>query len=154
MESKQADWCRYHNFSTMYNEMYEEMVKAGIAIKQTDEVCLNTDGEMNTNKNTATGLPTRYIMCKPDKLIFVDVVGSNTSRTKDGNVGGEKFLCKANQRPQVRAATKDSHFTVLGFTTATGIPLMCAIIFAAKELDAHWVLGLDRSAPWIGDQKM
>ncbi len=130
------------------------MVKAGIAIKQTDKVCLNTDGEMTTNKNTATGLPTRYIMCKPDKLIFVDEVGLNTSTTKDGNVGGgEKFLREANQRPQVRAATKDSHFTVLGFTTATGIPLMCAIIFAAKELDAQWVLGLDRSAPWIGDQK-
>ena len=139
----------------MYNEVYEEMVKAGIAINQTDKVCLNTDGEMTTNKNTATGLPTRYIMCKPDKLIFVDEVGLNTSTTKDGNVGGgEKFLREANQRPQVRAATKDSHFTVLGFTTATGIPLMCAIIFAAKELDAQWVLGLDRSAPWIGDQKM
>ena len=28
---------------------------------------------------------------------------------------------------------------------------MCAIIFAAKELDASWVLGLDPTAEWIGD---
>jgi hypothetical protein len=35
----------------------------------------------------------------PDKLLFVDEVGSNTS-TKDGNVGGGKFLCGAAGCPQ------------------------------------------------------
>lgn len=153
-ESKRVDWCTYHNFSTMYQEVYEEMVKGGIATKNTDkEEVLNTDGEPTTDANTATGLPTRYTMCRPDKLIFVDEVGSNTSTTKDGNVGGEKFLCHAQLRPQVRAATKDSHFTVLGFTTATGVPLMCAIIFAAKKLHESWVLGFDTSATWVGDDK-
>jgi hypothetical protein len=99
----------------------------------------------------ALGLPTRYMMARPDKLIFVDEVGSYTSTTKDGNVGGEKFVCEAGARPQVRAATKYSHFLVLGFTTATGMPLMCAIIFAAKELEESWVLGFDANAPWVGD---
>ena len=150
-ESKRVDWCTYHNFLTMYQEVYEEMVKGGIATKQIDEAVLNIDGESTTDANTATGLATRYKMCRPDKLIFVDEVGSNTSTTKDGNVGGEKFLCHAQSRPQVRAATKDSHFTVLGFATATGAPLMCAIIFAAKKLDERWVLGFDASAPWVGD---
>ena len=28
---------------------------------------------------------------------------------------------------------------------------MCAIIFAAKELDASWVLSLDPTAEWIGN---
>ncbi|KAI2506247.1 hypothetical protein MHU86_8182 [Fragilaria crotonensis] len=153
-ESKRVDWCTYHNFSTMYQEVYEEMVKGGIATKNTDEAILNTDGEpTTTDSNTATGLPTRYTMCRPDKLVFVDEVGSNTSTTKDGNVGGEKFLCAAESRPQVRAATKDSHFTVLGFTTATGVPLMCAIIFASKKLHESWVFGFDASATWVGDDK-
>ncbi|KAI2501029.1 hypothetical protein MHU86_13441 [Fragilaria crotonensis] len=147
---KRADWCTHHNFSIMYREVYEEMVKGGIATKQTDEIFLNRDGEP-TNENAASGLPTSYMMQHPDKIIFVDEVGSNTSTTKDGNVGGENYLCEAGARPQVRAATRDSHFTLLGFTAATGVPLMYAIIFSAKELDEKWVLGFDASAPWIGE---
>jgi hypothetical protein len=104
------------------------MVKGGIA-KQLEgedghEVLLDVDGK-NTEERIAfaLGLPTRYMMARPDKFTFVDEVGSNPSTTKDGNVGGEKFLCEAGARPQVRAATKDSHFTGLGLTMATGMPL-------------------------------
>ena len=102
-ESKRAEWCTYHNFSTMYREVYEEMFKGGIATKHTDKVYLSIDGEITANASSATGLPTRYMISRPDKLIFVDEVGSNTSTTKDGNVGGEKFLCPASARPQIRA---------------------------------------------------
>lgn len=77
-------------------------------------------------------------------------MGSNTSQVKDGNVGGEKYLCGKQSRPQQRAATKDTHFTVLGFTAATGEPVMCAIIFAAKALQEQWKLGFDpfRKMDW------
>ena len=91
------------------------------------------------------------MMSRPDKLVFVDEVGSNTSTTKDGNVDVEKFLCKKMARPQIRAATKDSHYTVLRFAAATGEPVMCAIIFAAKEFATAWVLGYDASAKWQGE---
>ena len=40
----------------------------------------------------AFGLATQYLTQRPDKLIFVDEVGSNTCTTKDGHVGGEKSL--------------------------------------------------------------
>ena len=149
---KQADWCTYANFLMMYCEVYKEMVKGGIAVRLDNKVCMTKEGEtVEENDANRLGLATRYKVVRPDRLLFVDEVGSNTSQTKDGNVGGEKFLCEALQRPHTRAATKDSHFTVLGFTAATGTPLMCAIIFAAKELDASWVLGLDPTAEWIGD---
>ncbi|KAI2492062.1 hypothetical protein MHU86_22487 [Fragilaria crotonensis] len=73
-----------------YQEFYKEMlVKGGLATKNTDKAFLDTDGDpTTTDANTATGFPTRgYTMCRPDKLIFVDKVGSNTSTTtKDGNV--------------------------------------------------------------------
>jgi hypothetical protein len=86
----------------MYQEVYEEIVKGGIAVKNTDKEVLNAVGESAADTDAAAfGLPTRYRMCRPDKLIFVDEVGSNTSTTKDGNVGGEKFLCHAKSRPQV-----------------------------------------------------
>ncbi len=48
-------------------------------------------------------------------------------------------------------ATKDSHFTVLGFSAAAGKPVMCAIIFSAKEMCRSLVLGFNASAPWVGD---
>ena len=54
----------------------------------------------------------------------------------------------------MKAGTKDSHFTVLGFTAATGEPVMCAIIFAAKHLCESWVLGFNAAAEWIGDKKI
>jgi hypothetical protein len=61
---------------------------------------------------------------QPDRLLFLDEVGSNTLQTKDGkNVGSQKLSCKASQQPQTQAATKFSPFTVLGFNVATGIPL-------------------------------
>jgi hypothetical protein len=33
---------------------------------------------------------------------------------------------------EATAATANAHFNVLGFTAATGKPVMCAIIFAAS----------------------
>jgi hypothetical protein len=38
-------------------------------------------------------------MQHPEKRIFVDEVGTNTSTNKDGNVGDEKFLCEAEAQP-------------------------------------------------------
>ena len=151
-DPKRADWCTYQNFQTMYKEVYNEMVKGGIAVKLPSNVFLNKKGDEVQEEKDSFGLPTRYILQHPDNLLFVDEVGSNTSTSKDGNVGGEKFLCEAMSRPQVRAATKDSHFTVLGFTTASGLPVMCGIIFAAKEMDESWALGFNATAEWVGDQ--
>jgi hypothetical protein len=61
-------------------------------------------------------------------------------------------LCGKQSRPQQRAATKDIHFTVLGFTAATGEPVMCAVTFAAKTLQKKWKLGFDPFAKWIGGE--
>jgi hypothetical protein len=85
-------------------------------------------------------------------LVFVDKVGSNTSQTKDGHVGGQTYLCTKEGRPQQRAATKDAHFTVLGFTAANGKPLMCAIIFAAKSVKCKWKTGFDPFVQLIGEE--
>ncbi|KAI2492615.1 hypothetical protein MHU86_21929 [Fragilaria crotonensis] len=129
------------------------MAETGIASMLKKKVLLDKSGEIVEHKAEAYGLPTEYMMQCPHKLVFVDEVGSNTSTTKDGNVGGEKFLCEAAGRPQIKAATKDSHFTVMGFTAATGEPVMCAIIFEAMKMCPSWVLGLNASAPWIGEKK-
>ena len=84
----------------------------------------------------------------------MDEVESNTSQAKDGNVGGEKRLSATGQQPQICSATTVSHIIVLVFTAANhGMPLMCAIIFAGKEMmEESWVLGFDRTADLIGDE--
>jgi len=67
---------------------------------------------------------------------------------------GEKVLCVGTAaRPQQRSAMKDAHFTVLGFTAAEGTPVMCAIIFAAKELELSWVQGLNPFVEWHHDNE-
>ena len=138
----------------MYDEVYKEMACSGIANELETTVYLNKVGEIVETKEEAFGLPTKFMISRPDKLLFVDEVGSNTSTTKDGNVGGEKFLCEKGARPQIKAAMKDAHFKVLvGFTSATGEPVMCAIIFAAnKELSQSWVLGYDAPPEWQGHE--
>ncbi len=151
-DSKRADWCTYQNFELMYNEVYEAMVEAGIASKLDTPTWFDKSGNIVEEEGDAFGLQSKYILLRPDKLLFVDEVGSNTSQAKDGNIGGEKFLCSSGGRPQQRANTKDAHFTVLGFTTASGNAVMCCIIFAAKELDPLWVQGLDPFAEWEGGE--
>jgi hypothetical protein len=61
-------------------------------------------------------------------------------------------LCGKDGRPQNCAATKDAHFTMLGFTLANGQPIMCAIIFAAKGMKDEWNMGFDPFAEWIGEE--
>jgi len=80
----------------------------------------NEAGEVVELEKDAVGCKSLYELIHPDWLVFVDEVGSNTSQAKDGNVGGERFLCTKEGRPQNRAATKDEHYTMLGFTAANG----------------------------------
>ena len=136
----------------MYDEVYNEMAKSGIAAKLERKILWNKAGKIVEHSEDAFGLPSEYALQHPAKLLFVDEVGSNTSTTKDGNISGEKYICEAMARPQVKAATKDSHFTVLGFTAAIGEPVMCAITFAAKQMCESWVLGFNASALWIGEE--
>ncbi len=63
-------------------------------------VYLNKQGEIVETKEESFGLPTKHIIHRPNKLVFVDEVGSNTSTTKDGKVCGDKFLCERTARPR------------------------------------------------------
>jgi len=38
----------------------------------------------------------------------------------------------------------------MGFTAASGDPVMCMIIFAAKVFKDEWRTGVDPFAEWIG----
>jgi hypothetical protein len=46
-------------------------------------------------------------------------------------------------RSQFQNSFKDNHFTVLGFTSADGSPVMCTIIIAALKLRVTDVMGFN-----------
>ena len=52
----------------------------------------------------------------------------------DINFSGEKLLKKKVSKARVAAARKNAHFAVLVFTSGTGAPVMCEIIFASQDL--------------------
>jgi hypothetical protein len=150
-DNKRAEWCNYLNMKEMYEEIYRDLFSAGLAIEHPEALWLNEKGEVVELEEQAFGIKSKFELIHPDWLIFVDEVGSNTSQVKDGQVGGQLYLCCVDRRPQQRAATKDAHFTVLGFTAASREPLMCAVIFAAKTFRDEWRTGFDQFAEWIGD---
>jgi len=152
-DTKRAEWCTYLNLEEMYDEVYSHLVSTNLAVKHEEAVWRNEAGDVVFCEKEAMGLKSPYELIHPGWLVFVDEVGSNTSQAKDGAIGGQTYLCSRDGRPQQRAATKDAHFTVLGFTAANGEPLMCAIIFAAKSLKSEWVLGFDPFAEWIGGEE-
>jgi hypothetical protein len=118
----------------MYQEIYKILCSTGIACKHPEALWRDKNGEVVEVQEQAFGCKSEFELIHPGHLIFVDEVGSNTSQTKDRQIGGQTYLCSVDDRPQNWAATKDVYFTVLGFIAANGEPLLCAIIFAAKSM--------------------
>jgi hypothetical protein len=126
----------------MYDDVYGRLHEMGIAEKLSEAVWRDRDNNIVTEAD-AYGQKTAYslIPTQAHKLIMVDEVGENISHKGDGNAGGHKFMVAADMRAQVRNYFKDNHFTVLGFTAATGDPVMYAIIIAASKLKVTDVTG-------------
>lgn len=140
--SSRQEWATYQNFEAMYELCYMGMVKAGVAEELPDgaEVLMDEHGSIVESEKEAFGLPVKHRVIRPDHILFVDEVGSNTNQKNDGNNGGEKCLVARGTKAKQKAATGDTHFTVLGFTASTGEPVMCAILIQGYELTAEQTL--------------
>lgn len=77
-------------------------------------------------------------------MIFVDEVGGDTSQEGDGAVGGQKKIVPRGAVPKESAATNTNHFTMLGFTAATGEP---ACLKEKKFLVSSPIQRMDQSRP-------
>jgi hypothetical protein len=131
----------------MYEQVYAAMVQSGVAVELDEEKWLNKNNEIVSDEEEACGRKTKYFITRPDYIIFVDEVGDNTSQRNDGNVGGEKFLVDKNKRAVKRSSYADSHFTVLGFTLATGEPLCCAVLYSSSAEDVEAIVRMGIQ-PW------
>jgi hypothetical protein len=60
----------------------------GLAVAHPEPLWRNKKGEVVEEEEKAFGMQSKYELIHPDWLLFVDEVGSNTSQSKDGHVGG------------------------------------------------------------------
>lgn len=144
---KRQSWCVYDKFEAMYDCVYEKMVEAKVAIKLDTPILYDKEGNEVTDPNMSFGLPSRYKITDPNRIIFVDETGKNTNMKTDGKVGGRRFIVPATSTAAPIGSTSDIHFTTLCFTSALGDPIMCAVIFKSQkkqcEIPITWKLGIN-----------
>jgi hypothetical protein len=149
------EWSSYLNFSRMYDLVYEQMGEAGVLEDLEQPVWMNLAGDIVSSEAESFGEKVSQVVKHPEYVLFVDEVGNNTNMKDDGRVGGERLLKGRRETAEVTAATSEAHFTVLGFTAATGEAVMFAIVFAANELTQDLQLGIDVQAPMVeGDDSI
>jgi hypothetical protein len=144
-----SKWSVHRNFIQM-NEVYDAMVKAGVAEKVVEPKWVDETQQL-TNKENAFGQKATHLLLCPDYVVFVDEVGCNTSQEGDGARGREKNIVSRRAVTKESATTNSNHFTILGFTAATGEAIMCTIIASGKTMKPEVVTGLDLFATKIGN---
>jgi hypothetical protein len=156
-DSKRDDWCRLENFADMYDVVFEKLVQSGVAEKLDHFGWRDIENNIVNTEAEACGRQTGYSLVHPDKLVFFEEVGENILQSGDGNDGGHKFMVAKDMPAQVRNSFKDNHFTVLGFTSADGRPVMSAIIIAPSKLrltGVTWFNPLSKDAKDVRSDEM
>jgi hypothetical protein len=131
----------------MYDLIYDKLAEKGLTEVWETEKMLDKEGTEVTNKEDMYGRPTKYNLTHPEKLIFVDELGENTSQENDGNKTGTKYTTGKGWRAQQQNSFTGCHYTPLGFTAATGEPVMCSFTSAADRLKDHDKLGFNCCSP-------
>jgi len=85
----------------MYKAVYIAMVESRIAIMLDEEVQVNRQGQVTTNKDEAYRQKMRYLLFHPEMVLFVNEVGKNTFQKNDGNIRGQKFIINTSQCPLI-----------------------------------------------------
>jgi hypothetical protein len=144
-DAKRSTYCTYQNFLLMYDTVHEGMVKCNIAEKLDNDVNVNIKGKNETNESKFSGLPTKYILHYPDLIVFVDKTGCNTNQKLDPLNGNKKCIVrkKTHEGFGFIGSVTNNHYSVLCFQTATGEPIMCAIVFNSERkvriIPQHWI---------------
>jgi hypothetical protein len=91
-DMKRNEWCKSDNFIQIYDVIYENLAEKGLAEKWEEQKMLDKEGNIVMDEEHMYGCPTKYNLTHPEKLIFVDEVGDNTSQANDGNKTGTKYV--------------------------------------------------------------
>ena len=149
-ELNRSNWSTYRNFNQMYDQVYEHMVDAGLAVKLLSPKWMNKEG-VEAGKEESFGCMVTHNLLYPEMCIVMDEVGGNTSQKGDGLKGGQLIICGKETIPQIKASTNDKHFTLLGLTALNGDPVMCVLIIEGKRESRLQECGMDIFAQKIGE---
>ena len=69
----------------------------------------------------------------------------------NSNFSGKKIVTAKGTRANIKSIYKNTRFTVIGLTAASGDTVMCIIFFAAKDLTFEQPMGFDIRAPFDED---
>jgi hypothetical protein len=103
-------------------------------------------------RQNAFGRKATHTLCHPEYILFIDEAGCNTSQEGDGTQGREIKIVGRGPIPKESATTNDNHFTILGFTSATGEPVMCGVIIEGSKIQSGIVTDMDIFAQKNGDE--
>ena len=82
----------------MYDNVYNSMVTAGVAVKLDDPAWFDKDGKEVATEDEAFGWQSQFKLTHPELVLFMDEVGNNMSQKEDGNIGGQKLLVDLAQQ--------------------------------------------------------
>ena len=103
-----SEWSVYHNFTQMYDKVYDAMVEAGVAKKLDKPKWVDVDGNEGEEAQTFRKRKATHTLTRPNMVVFVDEVACNTSQVGDGHVGGQKKLFQGvlyQKRQQLQITT-------------------------------------------------
>jgi hypothetical protein len=138
-------WTTYSNIDSMYDMVYAVLVEAGVASRADSPQWTDKNGHPVETEAEAFGSLVEYIVDYPEWFLFVDELGKNTNQKDSGNRKQCRVLVEKNTVGKQTCSATDHRFTVLGFTAATGEPVMCVVIFQGErsELPLHVSQGID-----------
>jgi hypothetical protein len=98
-----------------------------------DYYWVNSEGDKVERQEDSVGLKVTIEITHPQWIIFGNDVGTSIDQTKDGHVGGQRFVVQKGTRANIKSSHKERRFTVIGLTVASGEAVMCIVIFAAER---------------------
>lgn len=104
-----TEWVTYENVELMYDLVYEQMVRAGVAkvLSPEDRYYVDDKGQRVSSKEESVRLQVKVEVTHPEWILFGDKVGTNISQKNDGAVGGQKFVTAKGTRANVKTSHKD-----------------------------------------------
>ena len=84
------------------------------------------------SEEEAYGFPSCHRLVHKSYALFFDEVGVNLRGDKNGKVGGQRFVKAAGaEKANSIVNANDVRHTTLGFTAATGQPVLCVVVTQA-----------------------
>ena len=148
-----AEHCTWDKFNDMYDKVYRLLEQHGYAESMVVPSHYNKLGKMCDKDDVdAFGDIVKLAFLRPDLIFVADECGTNTNMSRDKMSSNNKRVTKKGCKVKIPSCSSDVHFTTLGITALTGIPVFAVLIIAkASQLSYGEIFGFDPNAKWIGD---